>query len=193
MKAERGMAALLLVVAFALAGCAGSPIQLSFSNSSMGTYTEEEHSLIQKGAGNYAAIYFIRPDTERYMGATDNRISIELDKEPLLHLVKSEYALVHVMPGEVDLTIKSLAIAGGFREFKKMKRTKRFEFEAGSTYYISLEPVDGEFRGTYFEPHLVDRAAAKEMSRFMRASGFAKKAPLHSAGDNPLLPFWPFI
>ena len=127
------------------------------------------------------------------MGATDNRISIELDKEPLLKLVKSEYTLVHLKPGEMDLTIKSQTIAGPFREFKDMKRTTRFEFEAGSTYYISIEPVDGEFRGTYFQPHLVDLAAAKEMSRFMRASGPAKRAPLHPRGSNPQIPFLPFI
>jgi len=193
MKAGRGVAALWLVVAFALTGCAGSPIQLSFGNSTMGTYVESDHSLIQKGSGNYAAVYFLRPQTERYMGATDNRLTIELDKEPLLKLVKSEYTLVHLKPGAMDVTIKSLTIAGPFREFKKMKRTKRFEFAAGSTYYISVEPVDGEFRGAYFLPHMIDRTAAKEKSRDMRASGLAKKSPLHQPGDNPLLPFWPFI
>lgn len=193
MKVGKGVAALLLVGALALTGCAGSPIQLSFSNSTMGTYVEADHSLVQKGSGNYAAIYFLRPQTERYMGATDNRVTIDVDKEQLLKLVKSEYTLVHLKPGKMNVTIKSLTIAGPFREFKKMKRTRRFEFEAGETYYISVEPVDGEFRGTYFLPHLVDLAAATEKSRFMRASGLAKKAPLHAPNDSPLLPFWPFI
>jgi len=125
--------------------------------------------------------------------ATDNRLTIDLDKEQLLKLVKSEYTLVHLKPGEMNVTIKSLTIAGPFRTFKKMKRTKRFEFEAGQTYYISVEPVDGEFRGTYFLPHLVDLTVAKEKSRFMRARGLAKKAPLHGPDNDPLLPFWPFI
>lgn len=193
MKAGKGVAGLLLVVAFSLVGCAGSPIQMSFGNSTMGTYVESDHSLVQKGAGNYAAVYFLRPQTERYMGATDNRLTIDLDKEQLLKLVKSEYTLVHLKPGEMNVTIKSLTIAGPFRTFKKMKRTKRFEFEAGQTYYISVEPVDGEFRGTYFLPHLVDLTVAKEKSRFMRARGLAKKAPLHGPDNDPLLPFWPFI
>jgi len=193
MSAERGIVALLLVGVFALTGCAGSPIQLSFGNSTMGTYIETDHSLIQRGAGNYAAVYFLRPQTERYMGATDNRLAIELDKEQLLKLVKSEYTLVHLKPGTMDVTIKSLTIAGPFRDFKKMKRTRRFEFEAGETYYISVEPVDGEFRGAYFLPHMVGLASAKEKSRYMRATGPAKKAPLHPPGANPLIPIWPFI
>ncbi len=90
MKEGRGIAALLLIVAFALAGCAGSPMQhLSLS----ATHIQKDHSLIQQGAGNYAAVYFIRPDTERYMGAADNRLAVELNKELLINLVKSEYIL----------------------------------------------------------------------------------------------------
>ncbi|MBL1259067.1 MAG: hypothetical protein COB33_000900 [Thiotrichaceae bacterium] len=193
MKAGKGVAGLLLVGTWVLTGCAGSLIQLPFGNSTMGTYVELDHPLVQKGSGNYAAVYFLRPQTERYMGATDNRLTIDMDKEQLLKLVKSEYTLVHLKAGEMNVTIKSLTIAGPFREFKKMKRTKRFEFEAGETYYISVEPVDGEFRGTYFLPHLVDLAAAKEKSRYMRARGLAKKAPLHGSSENPLFPFWPFI
>ncbi len=171
------MAALLLIVAFLLAGCAGSPL----SGGPMGTLIEDDHSLIQKGSGNYAAVYFIRPDTERYMGAADNRLAVELNKELLINLVKSEYTVVHLKPGEVDVTIKSLTNAGPFREFKEMQRTKRFEFEAGSTYYLSIEPVDGEFRGVFFLPHMIDLAAAKEKSRFMRAVGPARKKPISQA------------
>ncbi len=178
MMIRMGVAALMLLQVLALAGC---------------TSIDSRHSLIQKGSGNYAAVYFIRPDTERYMGATDNRITIELNREELLKLVKSEYTLVHLKPGEVDLTIKSLTIAGPFRQFKDMERTKRFDFRAGATYYISIEPVDGEFRGTYFQPHLVGLAAAKEMSRFLRATGPARQAPLHPSGENPRVPFLPFI
>lgn len=186
-----GIATLLLMLAFGLAGCAGSPIQ--FSTSSFGTLIEEDHSLVQKGAGNYATVYFIRPDTERYMGVADNRLVVELDRELLLSLVKSDYTVMRIKPGEFDITLKSQTIAGPFREFKKMKKSKRFEFESGSTYYISIEPVDGEFRGVYFLPHLVDRDAALEMTRFMRPVGLAKEEPLHAKGSNPVIPFLPFL
>jgi len=163
MNIRTGTVALLLLQLLALAGC---------------TTIDMRHSLVQTGAGNYAAVYFIRPDTERYMGAADNRLAVELNKEPLLRLVKSEYTLVHLKPGEMDVTIESETVAGPFRELKKMKRTKRFEFEAGATYFISIEPVDGEFRGVYFLPHMIDLASAKEMSRYMRAVGSASQAPI---------------
>lgn len=161
MKIKTGITALLMLLA--LGGC--SSIMM-------------DHPLIQKEPGSFATVYFIRPDTERSMGAADNRLVVELNQEPLLNLVKSEYTVLHLKPGEVDVTIKSLTIAGPFREFKKMQQSQRFEFEAGSTYYLSIEPVDGEFRGVYFLPRLIDLVSAKEISRFMRAVGPAKEAPI---------------
>lgn len=113
------------------------------------------------------------------MGASDNRLKIELDREILLELKKANYALVYLKPGNVDVTIKSETIAGPFRKLMKMERTKRFEFEPGSTYYITIEPVDGEFRGVYFLPHLVDLARAEEAARHILAVGnLAKNARL---------------
>ncbi len=159
----------------------------------MGTQVNDSHSLIEKETSHYASVYFIRPDTERYMGAADNRLTVELAQEPLLKLVKAEYTLLRLKPGVMDVTIKSDTIAGPFREFKKMERTKSFEFEPGVTYYISIEPVDGEFRGVFFLPHLVEFEAAKEVSRFMRAIGPAKKSPLHADGSNPLVPLIPIL
>ncbi len=167
MLRKREIVALLLVLS--LAGCTGWP---KFSEFNQG------HSWVQGGSGDYAVIYFLRPDTERYMGAADNRIAVELNKELLLYLVKSEYTVVHLKPGEVDVTIKSLTNAGPFREFKQMKHTKRFEFAVGSTYYLSIEPVDGEFRGVYFQPHMIDLASAQQKSRHMRAIGPANRKPI---------------
>lgn len=190
MNRGRRIATLLMLLALGLVGCAGSPIQIS--TSSFGTQIEEDHTLVQQGSGNYATVYFIRPDTERYMGLADNRLVVEVERELLLSLVKSDYTVVRLKPGEVDVTIKSQTIAGPFREFKKMKKSKRFEFESGSTYFISIEPFDGEFRGVYFQPHLINREAAQEMTRFLRPVGRAEEEPLHPRGSNWFARFFRF-
>jgi len=149
-----------------LIGCASTQIQ-------------SKHPLVQANASApHARIYFIRPGTERTMGVADNVVNIELDQHPLIKLVKGEYVLVDLKPGEVTVTIKSMTSWGPQGKIKEMSRSKDFNFDEDDTYFIVISPVDGEFRGVFFLPKSVDYVTAREISRHLRAVGRARDYPI---------------
>jgi hypothetical protein len=157
---------LCLLGHFGLTGCASTQIQ-------------SDNPLLQANASApHARVYFIRPVTERSMGVADNVVNIELDQRPFLKLVKGEYVLVDLKPGQVTTTIKSTTSWGPQSKVKEMSRSREFTFDDGKIYFIVISPVDGEFRGVFFLPESVDFLTAKEISKHLRAVGKAKKNPI---------------
>ncbi|MFQ5469689.1 MAG: DUF2846 domain-containing protein [Gammaproteobacteria bacterium] len=157
---------ILLAVTIALAGCAGTAVDTS-------------HPLIKDAtAGPLAHIYFIRPQTERFLGMADNKLAVELDQQHILDIVKGEYALIDIEPGDIWVTTRSSTSWGPRQAVKKMSKSRRFNFEGGNTYFIVIKPVDGEFRGVYYMPESVSLSEAKQVVRGLRATGEAKNTPI---------------
>jgi hypothetical protein len=166
------IAALTLVLG--LPGCAG-------------TQVERSHPLVSSDAES-ARVYFIRPFTERYMGVADNTIRVEADRIELLRLAKGEYTLVHVRPGTAYLMARSMSAWGPTEthlnvntrahKIKEMTHSQPFTFDAGQTYFVVFTPVDGEFRGVYYDMATVDLERAKELSAHLRVAGDARSAPI---------------
>jgi len=128
-----------------------------------------------------ATVYLIRPNTERWMGAADNVLTIEADKQMLAKLVKGEYLRTTLYARDVTLTIRSLTAWGPDYQFKMMEKSQRFHLEAGKTYFIVAHMVDGEFRGVYFKPQEVALSQARQLARRLRAVGSDAKAhPIES-------------
>ncbi|HEY4732556.1 MAG TPA: hypothetical protein VIH66_04845 [Gammaproteobacteria bacterium] len=156
----------LLIGLAGLAGCARTQVQT-------------HHFLVQANtSAPHAKVYFLRPGTERAMGIADNAVKVELDRRPLITLVKGEYVLVDLKPGPVELTIKSLTNWGPHSMVKEMSGSHDFNFAEGGTYFIVISPVDGEFRGVFFQPEEADLFKAKEISKHLRPVGKARKAPI---------------
>ena len=130
----------------------------------------------------HARVYFIRPRTERNMGEADNALKIDLGNRHLLTLVKGEYTLVNLMPGKVSITVNSLtAMYLKATVLRKMHRTEDFTFEAGKTYYIVMQMVNGEFRGIYDLPMEVKAMKARSIVKYLRPVGRAKDDPINPA------------
>lgn len=175
----------------AVTGCSSSP----------GTHVDSRHHLVSVAPEKqFATVYFLRPPTERAMGFSDNALTVKVDGRKLLTIDKGEYTLVYMRPRihttvtlenltEVGPTISSLTMSDydvhnwiqrGTWPVKSMSKTYDFEFDAGKTYFLVLEPVDGEFRGVFFTLRSVDTFTAKHVAQDMRAMGDAKRAPLSS-------------
>lgn len=134
------------------------------------TKVHREHSLVQAAAGGGGArVYFLRPETERRMGFPDNPVQLGLNDEPLMELARGEYTVVSLVPREYTLTVSNQTEAGSYWEVKTLSRNYSFEFSAGSTYFIVLRVVDGEFRGVHFVAEAVDIADAQRLASRLRA------------------------
>lgn len=145
-----------------------------------GTQVNTAHHLIsQEGEEAFATVYFLRPKTERPMGFADNSIKIELDGLELLSIAKGEYTLLYMRPRvRTTLTVVNLTEKGRFKRTTQMQTNYEFAFAAGQTYFIMLEPVDGEFRGVHFLVNNVDLFHAKEAADKLRPVGAATSAPI---------------
>jgi len=138
------------------------------------TTIKESHPLLEsQPAAPYARVYFLRPRTERFMGMADNRVTILLDQQPLLELVKGEYTLVRIKPGQAWVAIENQTTYGPAHRVKTETRSRSFTFVAGQTYYIAVKPIDGEFRGVHFLPQALTLAEAQHLKPRMRAVGAA--------------------
>ena len=147
----------------------------------IGTQIKSSHPLIKESPDSLISkVYFIRPSTERYMGAADNRLEVEVDRFHLMDIAKGEYTLIPMVPGEVWITVKSLTAWGPKNLIKEMTRTTQFKFAPGQTYYIVFNIVDGEFRGAYFNTKAVDLYEAKRLTRHLRPVGRARSTPISS-------------
>lgn len=146
------------------------------------TSVRSTHPLVQNNLSvPHASVYFIRPRTERFMGMADNRVTIMLDKQTLVELVKGEYTLVQVQPGQTWISVDNLTTFGPAHRVKTESRSRSFTFAAGQTYYISIHPVDGEFRGVYFLPEALTFTEAQKTTRYMRAAGGAGQISIPDA------------
>lgn len=160
-----GVAAVL--VATAISGCAVPGLDM--------TRVASKHPLLEQGAGQYATVYFIRPNTERAMGFPDNPLTIEMDQEKLLTLGKGEYTMLRLKPRvTTTMTLKSKTAVGPNWTIKEMSKDKVWSFAGGQTYFLVLKPVDGEFRGVHFIAESVDLFSAKEAAPKLHAVGVAK-------------------
>jgi len=136
------------------------------------TKINDTHPLLQsEPAGPYARVYFLRPRGERFMGMADNRVTVLLDQQPLIELVKGEYTLTRIMPGQAWVSIENQTTYGPAHRVKTESRSRRFTFVAGQTYYIAIKPIDGEFRGVHFLPQALTLAEAQSFKPRMRAVG----------------------
>lgn len=164
MRQARETVCLLVLLTALLAGCAG-------------TRVDGGHPLLTDREPA-ATVYFIRPATERYMGMADNVITVEADAAPLVRLVKGEYTMARLRPGAVFLTVRNDTTWGNSHFIREMARSARFEFAPGETYFVVLQPFDGEFRGVHFQMAGVDLQRARELTRHMRGKGGARSAPI---------------
>ena len=166
MRNPSGILIVLLLLTVGLGGCAG-------------TRLESAHPLIvEAGEPRSAKVYFIRPHTERYMGAADNVITVDADDARLVTLVKGEYTLAHLKPGNVFLTVRTDTLHGASLFMKETLMTQEFTFEEGETYFVSFIPFDGEWRGVHFIMENIDLHRARELTRHMRVIGPARSEPI---------------
>lgn len=143
------------------------------------TKVNQAHSLVQAdAAGAFARVYFIRPNTEHPLGFADNALSVLVDGEELVSLGKGEYTLVYLKPRNVSVSLRNFTQTRGRWELEEMIRTAAFTFESGQTYFVLARPVDGEFRGAYFLPEVIDLFSAKQASAHLKAAARAVKEPI---------------
>ena len=167
-KGFAGTATIIALLVLLLSACSGS-------------HLESGNPLLKPFDDRLAArVYFIRPLSERFLGVADNRIDIRADGHMLLALSKGEYTLLSLLPGKVVLEARSATTWGPRQAYKVWSRAATFTFEAQKTYYVALRPHEGEFRGVYFRPQLIDALQATEISTGSRAFGAAR--------ENPILP-----
>src|SRR3569623_1153996 len=167
------------------------------------TRVESNHHLVSAASeALFATVYFLRPGTERAAGISDNTLTVEVDGSKLLTIAKGEYTLVNMRPRvHTTVTLENLTEVGptisaatmsdydvhnwiqrGTWPVKTLSKKYDFEFDAGKTYFLLLEPVDGEFRGVFFTLRSVDAFTAKQVAQDMRALGGAPRAPLSTSG-----------
>ena len=165
---------LILLISLGLVGCT--------SWSWNGTRVNGDNRLISAaGEPLFSTVYFLRPRTERAMGFSDDALTVSLDGSELLTIEKGDYTLVYMRPRvRTTMTLENLTEVGPFWKTKKMDKDYQFGFAAGETYFIVLEPVDGEFRGVYFTARNVDLFTAKQLAQNLRPAGAARKAPISS-------------
>lgn len=162
----RFLSFVILLLAVVLGGCAG-------------TRLDKSHPLVTRDAAEPAAkVYFIRPFTDRYLGFADNIITIEAERAELMRLVKGEYTLVSLKPGNIRLSVRNDTSFGAEFNHKELTRSVQFTFEAGQTYFLVLKPFDGEFRGVHFAMETIDVTRARELSKHLRVIGPARSAPI---------------
>lgn len=125
-----------------------------------------------------ATVYFLRPKTERSMGTADNAVRIDVAGQPLLMLAKGEYVLLHLRAGEAKVSVTCLSMMGPKDELREVTRTRTLSLAPGQTYFLLVEPIDGEFRGVRFIPRIIDLATAKELAQGLRAVGPGDPASL---------------
>jgi len=125
------------------------------------TTVDRNHPLLRpKSDGLATKVYFIRPRTERYNGAADNRIRVEVGRNHLMDMGKGEYTLLRLLPGKVRVKVSSDTTWGPKHEFDTRVHSRQFDLKPAETQYIVMTFVDGEFRGAYYKPEMIDAKKA---------------------------------
>lgn len=149
--------------------------------SGCGTITKTyPHPMVRQNLNEpYAAVYFIRPNTEHVQGFPDNNLTVEIDGQQILSLAKGEYTLLNLKPwNKISVTLRNLTQVRGRWEITPEMRSSQIDFLGGQTYFIVTQPVDGEFRGVYFRPELVDLERAKQITTTLKPAGAAVRHPI---------------
>jgi hypothetical protein len=161
-KATAGLIAILM--AMVLSACAA-------------TRVERGHSLIQHDLSeSYANVYFIRPSTEHPQGFADNPLLVDVNGERLMRIGKGEYTMVRLKARDITVTMRDQTQVRGRWEVTEMAQTRKFNLEAGQSYFILAKNVDGEFRGVTFVPESISQFDARQISANLKAKGVAKEA-----------------
>ncbi len=139
---------------------------LIFLNACSVTRINKAHPLIRPSSDGLASqVYFIRPGTERYLGAADNPFQVNLGGTHLMTIGKREYVKLNLLPGSYAINVTNDTTWGPEHRFKKMTQARQFQFKPSTTHYVIFELVDGEFRGVSVRPVLVDRSGALPLLR----------------------------
>src|SRR3569832_160218 len=163
------------------------------------TRVESNHHLVSAASeAQFATVYFLRPGTERAAGFSDNTLTVEVDGSKLLTIDKGEYTLEYMRPRvHTTVTLENLTEVGptisaatmsdydvhnwiqrGTWPKKTLSKKYDFEFAAGKTYFLLLEPVDGEVRGVFFPLRSLDALPQKLAPPHIRPMAAPPPAPL---------------
>ncbi len=135
------------------------------------TQIVEQHALFVPATQKHSTLYFIRPTLQRTRGVADNDINIELDNKLALTLSLGEYAAVNIKPQKINVTLTNLSYITAHVMPDEVKRSKRFDFAAGETYFILTDFRQEEFRGVYFKPVILEREKALSMIKTLKPAG----------------------
>ncbi len=195
MAHRQGWTWVALLAMLGLGGCAS----IFTSSWVSGTQVDRNHHLVSASSEPlFATVYFIRPQTERAMGFSDNALTVKVDGRKLMTLEKGDYTLVYMRPRlNTTVTLENRTEVGPTKSSNTMSdadtpnwvqrgtwptkiiaKNYHFDFAAGQSYFLVLEPEDGEFRGVHFVAKNVDLFTAKEQTRPLRAVGLAANQPL---------------
>ncbi|NOY72435.1 MAG: hypothetical protein GXP14_08680 [Gammaproteobacteria bacterium] len=168
-KIRRNLVCFFPIVILALSGCSTSKIF-------------DRHPLLAESGSDAAKVYFIRSQTERRMGISDNALIVDFNGEQAVSLEKGEYVVLNLVPrDDYTITLKNRTEVGPRWDVKWMSKKYQFDFDADKTYYIEIKSIDGEFRGIFFVAKNLARYQAKQLAQLqnLRAAGaHAKKSPL---------------
>lgn len=169
--AQRILTAFALLVPAWITGCAIFPA----------TEVNSAHpAVFQDGDQPHARVYFIRPRTERPMGEADNALTISVNQQPLLTLIKGEYTLVNMKPGPAHITVSTTtAMNLKADRLRQRRHSEEFTFSAHKTYYIVMQMINGEFRGIYHVPEQVAPMRARRIIEHLRPIGAAADEPIN--------------
>lgn len=159
---------LILLLAGVLVSCSSAKM---IKNSFVDNDSEDQY---------VAKVYFIRTMPLKYKGVADNRISIDINGEPLLKIDEGAYTMVRIKPTKTAVTTHSRTLFTTGFEPINVTRTREYNFIAGKTYFINLDRVNEEFRGIYYDPAPVTLEVAKKLAKPLRAVGKARDEPIEN-------------
>lgn len=130
------------------------------------------HPLYASANEEAAKVYFYRPLEQRTRGISDNDIKVEIDGTFMMDLSVGEYVLVNLKPGkDIKITMRNMSFIAAKPMPEEVYRSRKFEFDAGKTYYIEAQLQMEEFRGVYFRPMDVDFDKLKATAKFLKPAG----------------------
>lgn len=126
----------------------------------------------------YSTVYFLREDLGLNRGLPDDTVLIDINGNDLAWLAQGEYVMFRIKPIEATVRVRSSDIIGDTPTPQELAGEETFNFAAGQTNFIRLKMVDGEFRGTYYQPERVESAKARQLSETLKPVGEAKRHPI---------------
>ncbi|VAW87438.1 hypothetical protein MNBD_GAMMA16-1811 [hydrothermal vent metagenome] len=156
-------------------------VGLMLGGCSLNSKISDNHPLLTESSSGAAKVYFIRRQTERRMGISDNALIVDFNDKQVLSLEKGEYVALNLVPRDYKITLKNQTEVGPHWYVKWMSKKYKFNFKADKIYYIEIKSIDGEFRGVFFTAKNMPFYEAKQLAQLqnLRAAGtLAKQSPL---------------